>query len=108
MAETTFPAFDLTVDGVVYRLDLGELTNDVELELFQATRLTVATIFEALDGGTVAPFMVAALVFLARRQAGDRIGYPQVSAAIDYRSEIDVAPVDDAAEATSPEALAAD
>lgn len=69
-------AMRFRVDGVVYTLDRGEVTPKIERELFQQSKMTMAQAFEALVGG--ATFGVAALVFLARRQAGDGVAYQQI------------------------------
>jgi hypothetical protein len=103
------PALSITVDGVAYRFAFSDLTNEIELELFRQSGLTIPQIFAAIEAGSFAPFMVAALVFLARRVEGDRITYAEVSSAITYSSEMDLAeiPVDDVT-GDAPEALAAD
>jgi hypothetical protein len=69
-------ALRFRVDGVVYEVDRAELTPRIERELFSQSGLTVSKAFEALVGG--ATFGVAALVFLARRQAGDGVAYQQI------------------------------
>lgn len=100
----------ITVAGVTYTLTIGELTHAIELELYKASGLTVPEIVSSSERGSGAPFMIAALVFLARRQAGDRVTYDEVAEAINYRTLRDdfaievVEPVED----TAPEALAAD
>lgn len=100
--------FRITVDGDAYLFDLDELKSDHELDLFNASRLTIAGIFAAIDSGNTAPFMLAALVYLARRQAGERVTYPEIRDAITYGSEIELDVVDAAdPEAASPEAPAA-
>jgi hypothetical protein len=99
----------ITVEGISYELSLRELTWEHDLELYKATGLTLPEITNTATRGGVAPFMVAAFVFLARRQAGDEITYEQVAEAINYQTladdfSIEIIEVDE----TSPEALAAD
>lgn len=67
-------------DGVDYSLDRDEITPRIERELYKATQLTPAQCFDAMLGG--AKFAIAALVFLARRQAGDQIAYQPVEDAL--------------------------
>lgn len=103
---------DITVDGETYRFDTSTITYPVELELFNATKLTMTAIFSALEEENVAPFMIAALVFLARRAAGEKIRFAAIADDIDYESEIGVKIVgddeDDEAGDNPPEGQAAD
>lgn len=69
-------ALRFRVDGVVYAFDRAEIGPRIERELFQQSGLTVAKAMEALVGG--ASFGVAALVFLARRQAGEVVQYQAI------------------------------
>ncbi len=69
-------ALRFRVDGVVYVVDRAELTPKIERELFQQSGLTMAKAIEALTGG--AAFGLAALVFLARRQAGEAVVYQKI------------------------------
>lgn len=69
-------ALRFRVDGVVYSVDRAELTPKIERELFQQSGLTMAKAIEALTGG--AAFGLAALVFLARRQAGEAVAYQRI------------------------------
>ena len=101
----------ITVAGVAYTLTIGELTHEIELELYKASGLTVPEIVNASERGSGAPFMIAALVFLARRQAGDRITYDEVAQAINYRTlrdDFDLQVVDADETSSAPEAPAAD
>lgn len=100
----------ITVAGVTYLLTIGDLTAEIEIELYKASGLTVPEIVNASERGAGAPFMFAALVFLARRQAGDRITYDEVAAAINYRTLRDDFGIEivDPEETSAPEALAAD
>ncbi len=70
-------ALRFRVDGVVYVVDRAELTPKIERELFQQSDgLTLARAIEALKGG--AGFGLAALVFLARRQADEAVVYQKI------------------------------
>lgn len=64
--------------GVEYALDMQHLEMALERELFQQANVTAAQARQALIGG--APFGLAALTYLARRQAGDRVTYAMVEA----------------------------
>lgn len=104
---------DITVDGQVYRYDPSDVTWRQELELFNATKLTRTDIFKAFANQSFAPVLVAGLVFLARRSAGDKVSFDEVAEAISYSSEIDVEilgdGVDEPIEAAAlPEGQAAD
>jgi len=72
----------MTVDGVVYHLNPRELDHITERALFAEAGLTLPQLMTAMSGGSGAPFMLAALVFLARRQRGDRVTYDEVASAI--------------------------
>lgn len=64
------------VDGVVYVLDAADLTPRIERELYTQAGVTPAQAFEALMHG--ARFGIAAVMFLARRQAGDTVAYQAI------------------------------
>ena len=97
----------LTVDGVVYHLNPRELDHTTERALFAESGLTLPQLMTAMSGGSGAPFMLAALVFLARRQRGDRVTYDEVASAIGYDTEVDVV-LDAGGEGSAPEAPGAD
>lgn len=67
--------------GVEYALDMQHLEMALERELFQQANITAAQARQALIGG--APFGLAALTYLARRQAGERITYAMLEADMD-------------------------
>ena len=67
-------------DGVNYALDRDEITPRIERELYRATELTPAQCFDAMLGG--AKFAISALVFMARRQAGDNVAYQPIEDAL--------------------------
>ena len=66
------------VDGVTYAVDRDEITPNVERELFTQSGLTVSKAVEAVVGGAL--FGLAALIFLARRQAGEAVAYQSIEA----------------------------
>lgn len=68
-------------EGIIYRFSASEMTGALERELWQATKLTVQDIAEALGGG--ARFAVAALVWLSRRQRGEKVAYVAVEHDLD-------------------------
>lgn len=80
------------VDGVVYVVDRDEITPRIERELFTQTGLTVQKAVEAVVGG--ASFGLAALMFLARRQAGETVAYQPIEddlwAAMKASDEFDI------------------
>lgn len=95
----------LKVDGVSYPFRLSDVTAAVELELYQQSgglKLTqvIADVQEAPAG-----FHIAALVFLARRGAGDQVTFDEVAGSMGLSSEIEV---DLGGEDDSPEALGVD
>lgn len=100
-------AMTLTVDGVAYHLNPRELDHTTERALFAESGLTLPQLMTAMSGGSGAPFMLAALVFLARRQRGDRVTYDEVASAIGYDTEVDVV-LDAGGEGSAPEAPGAD
>jgi len=74
--QTKSNAMRFRVDGVTYVVDRDELTPRIERELFTQTSLTVQKAVEAVVGG--ASFGLAALIFLARRQAGEAVAYQTI------------------------------
>lgn len=70
------------LDGAELRVEFGAaMTPRLERELFLATGLTIARLGDAMVGG--ANFAVPALVFIARRQAGEIVQYQDVEDAIE-------------------------
>lgn len=63
-------------DGVEYALDRDDLTPRLERELFTQAGVTPQQAFQAFAGG--ATFGVAAVLWLARRQAGEAVAYQVV------------------------------
>lgn len=101
----------LKVAGESYdlRIDPDEFSPIDELDLYQQSNkaLTIRTVFaEAFTNGSA--IFVAGLLFLARRQAGDRTAnYYQILSGLSYAdaAEIEVELVDhNAAEVDDPEA----
>lgn len=68
------------LEGVDYALDRSELSPALERELYQQAGLTPQACLQALSQG--ATFGLAALVFLARRQGGERVTYLQIESAL--------------------------
>lgn len=69
------------VDGAEYRLERGELSDRIERELFVQAGITTQQAFSAVAAG--AAFGVAALVFLAKRTAGQPAQYAQIEQALE-------------------------
>lgn len=72
------------LDGVTYRVSTRHGVMSIERELFSQTGFTLAKLFEAIEAG--ATFAVPALVFLARRQAGETVRYAAIEADIERRA----------------------
>lgn len=72
------------LDGVTYSVSTRHGVMAIERELFTQTGFTLARLFEAIEQG--ATFAVPALVFLARRQAGEKISYAAIEADIERRA----------------------
>lgn len=61
------------LDGVAYSCDLGAIANVDELDLYNDSGLTIGGLRNVFArGGGFPPFAMAAVMFLARRQAGDK------------------------------------
>lgn len=99
----------ITVDAVEYVFDPMNVTSAIERELWVAAGLTQTGILGAFARREFAPFMIAGLVFLARRSRGDRVTYEAIEESITIGSEIDInMDGDDATESEAPEVPAAD
>jgi hypothetical protein len=70
--------FTFTIDGTTHTVDAMEISALDELEL---TRVTGLTVVELVAGGDVSLVAVGALVWLARRQAGEQVALVDVLAA---------------------------
>lgn len=90
--KTTTPksGFKITVDGEVYFYDPDDVSWEHDAELFRAVKLTRRDISAAFSSGSYAPFLVACLVFLGRRAAGDNVTFKQVADPITDSTEINV------------------
>jgi len=71
----------ITVDGEEYELVPARVPNRVELELYATTGLTVN---ELLMAETWPRFMIASVIFLARRTRGDVVTWDEVAEGITY------------------------
>lgn len=72
------------LDGATYCVSTRHGVMAIERELFTQTGFTLAKLFEAIEQG--ATFAVPALVFLARRQAGETVRYAVIEADIERRA----------------------
>lgn len=81
--KTVRPQHRLTfrADGVRYTLDRDEIGLGHERELFVEAGVTPDQAFKAFAGG--ARFGLAAVIWLARRQAGETVTYTAVEAAVE-------------------------
>jgi len=68
------------VDDETFTLNVDELGYKDEMRLYRESKLTMTEIIGAFANGTLAPFMTAAVVFLAKCQAGDnRVTFDDVA-----------------------------
>ena len=97
-------AIRITVDGETWELDLMDANHVDRLELWRQSHLTIPMIIGAMQAGEADTFFVAALVFLARRQANQPATFDAIAESIGWDSDIDV----QVGAPTAPEAPAAD
>lgn len=100
-AQTEAPEMRLSVDGRKLVLRFNEISSTDELDLYNHSQLTTRRIGELLEAGEEPLFLVAALVFLARRQAGEKVTCAEVFDSVTFDTDIDL--VDDDTE-PAPEA----
>lgn len=74
--------------GVEYRLDPSEMTGKLERELWKSTEMSVNQIMSALIAG--ASFGLAAVVWMARRLAGESVRYDEVERYVDSLDADDI------------------
>ena len=67
--------------GVEYQLDPSDITGKLERELWKSTEMSVQQIMTALVAG--ASFGLAAVVWMARRLAGETVRYDEVERYVD-------------------------
>lgn len=65
-----------------------EIPNAIDRELFSQSRLNIRDVFNemgrmSLNGGEPAPFMVAAVIFVAMRVAGERVDFTELEDTFD-------------------------
>lgn len=77
----TTPSLRFRLAGVDYIYEHGRNTGEIELGLWKGAGITPAEAIEALTKGST--FGLAAIVWLARRQAGENIPYSTVSKHVD-------------------------
>ena len=87
------------VNGVDYRLSFGDVTSRHELEMFQASRLTMGDLKDAMSSGAPPRFVLAAFMFLAQKQVGNSVDYEKLLAELDEEVAVTVATEDDPPEA---------
>lgn len=93
----------LTVDGRDLEVRFSDISSTDELDLYNHSQLTVGKIGQLIDAGETPVFVAAALVFLARRQAGEKVTAAEVFDEVTYDTDIDVGDQGDAPE-PAPEA----
>lgn len=91
---------DLAVNGVEYRFAFAEVTSRHELDLYKQAGLTMADLKEATRTQSFPRFVLAAIVYLALRQADKGARYDAILDELD--AECVVEPI--AAKADRPEA----
>lgn len=74
-------AITFRLEGVTYRFDMGSLKGSQERALWTDAGITVNDALQALQRGAL--FGVAAVMFLARLQAGETVSYATVEADLD-------------------------
>lgn len=67
--------------GVEYQVDGSMMTGKLERELWKATGMSLQQVGEALAAGT--SFAFSAMLWLGRRQGGERVTYQAVEEYID-------------------------
>lgn len=79
--QTASKAITFRLEGVTYRFDMAGLKGSHERALWAGAGITVNDALQALQRGAM--FGVAAVMFLARLQAGDTVDYAAVEADLD-------------------------
>lgn len=93
----------IKVDGVAYTVRPDEVTANQVGQLRRVTGFSLQTLMQvAADSPDLD--VIAALVWLARRQAGENVNYEKVAEAITYQSDIDSVDEPEAEDPASPEA----
>lgn len=88
--ETNDMSMTLKVDGVSYPFRLSDVSASIELELYQQTNgLRLTQVISEIQSAP-AGFHIAALVFLARRSAGDQVTFSEVADHMGLASNIEV------------------
>jgi len=83
------------VDGARYRVDVDLVTGAQEGELRAGTGMGLQQLGADLSAGAVGVFHVGILIWLARRQAGDKVALGVVLDEITYGAEFEWLPVED-------------
>jgi hypothetical protein len=79
----------ITVDGTVYVIRLGDLPGTLVGEFRRQVGMSVRAAFE-LCANDPDLDVLAGMVWLGRRQAGEAVSYAEVASAITYGSALDV------------------
>lgn len=95
--------FTLLVDGKPYTLRPSEVSASLAGEFRRATGLSVRSLLQ-MAGEDMDLDVIAGFVWLARRQAGEKIIYAVVADSITYETEIDTDAEPEPEDADSPEA----
>ncbi|HEY9391367.1 MAG TPA: hypothetical protein VIR27_16580 [Mycobacteriales bacterium] len=77
----------VTLDGVAYTLHMGELSAMDASALRRETGMSVAGLLSAIQSDPDIDIL-AAVVWLARRQDGDRVTFDEVASGIGYDSDL--------------------
>lgn len=79
----------IKVDDAEFTMTAEDLTGEQDRLLFQQSGLTVAQVIDAATSGAVGIFTVAAMVFLARLQAGEKnVDYKAIESGITFQSDV--------------------
>lgn len=97
------PDITIRVDGVTYAIRSDDLTARDARDLRKQTGMSFRAVMEAATEDPDIDIM-AALVFLARRQDGDRkVTFDEIAEAITYSSEMEVGEDEDGEKLEPPE-----
>lgn len=82
----------IEINGTRYIVtNANRISNRIDLELYRQSNglLTWAKVLPLLQGGLQTPFALAAFIFVARRQAGDRVNYMSLIDEVTYEDVLE-------------------
>jgi hypothetical protein len=102
-AEAEAMTITIKVDGAVYTVRPGEVTANLVGQLRRVTGFSLQGLMAAA-GEDPDLDVIAALVWMARRQAGENVNYEKVADSISYESDIESQDEPEPEDPASPEA----